>query len=719
MKNVSFFSSKVIFDAHNLVSLPKQRRRLSAFIRVCAVFAGLFFACLQFAKAQTIDTLIWTWEREANDVINFCVYVPVNEAFTVDWGDGSTEIIVPNNHTYWPWHLYLVSGTYTVTVVGSSTCNFERIYLYSAVPPSSVTYIKSKCKYLALVSCSSTITNSFRQLSKVRSVDITAADNPNLTDLSLDYNQLTLTQCDSIEKSVGKHKLLYTLSPQYLEPRTIICDTIDFSTETTFINWFDNKTYSTVFEVYKKDPLYPCNGYEQAVLWGWCAPADPSDYTETNGIFLFYNPGDYMIKMTNQAVSGFHGDGWYPVAVYQAVTVLPGGFETTKINAIICQGSTYTLNGFNESQAGIYYQTLPNINGCDSVVELTLTVSDILTDTLNVTICQGDTFYYNGQAVSPAEPFSTFNFPFSTSDGCDSLVILNITANPTDKAVFSDTICKGETYRFFGQNLTDSGTYTHIMTNHHGCNIVIELELNVSPMKIVPITASICQDSFYYFAGKNLTTAGTYRDTIQAFCGCDSIVELTLSINSSVAEFEADPQTASLGEEIKFTDKSTQSNGKTTSWYWNFGDLQNSSVQNPTHRYATSGSFTVLLKIEDENGCRDSVEHEISIIASNLYFPNIFTPVGNDGTKYVFRPLEDAGYFEEFQIDIYDRWGNSVWKNACTGSNCPSYDNSFWWDGTNKFGNQVSDGVYYWVVYASAAPAAQPIVKNGSVTVVR
>ncbi|MCL2131668.1 MAG: hypothetical protein FWH36_04330 [Lentimicrobiaceae bacterium] len=52
MKNLSFFSRKVSFDAHNLVFVPKQRRRLSAFIRVCAVFAGLFFACLQFANAQ-------------------------------------------------------------------------------------------------------------------------------------------------------------------------------------------------------------------------------------------------------------------------------------------------------------------------------------------------------------------------------------------------------------------------------------------------------------------------------------------------------------------------------------------------------------------------------------------------------------------------------------------------------------------------------------------
>jgi len=59
MKNLSFFSRKVSFDAHNLVLVPKQRRRLSAFIRVCAVFVGMFFACLQFANAQPFARHHW------------------------------------------------------------------------------------------------------------------------------------------------------------------------------------------------------------------------------------------------------------------------------------------------------------------------------------------------------------------------------------------------------------------------------------------------------------------------------------------------------------------------------------------------------------------------------------------------------------------------------------------------------------------------------------
>jgi flagellar hook assembly protein FlgD len=104
---------------------------------------------------------------------------------------------------------------------------------------------------------------------------------------------------------------------------------------------------------------------------------------------------------------------------------------------------------------------------------------------------------------------------------------------------------------------------------------------------------------------------------------------------------------------------------------------------------------------------------------SALRFPNIFTPIGSDGKRYVFRPIEDACYFEEFQIEIYNRWGNLVWSKHCKGNDCPSYDNSFWWDGTTKQSKPVSDGVYYWVVKASYANGLKPMLQNGSVTVVR
>ncbi len=61
-----------------------------------------------------------------------------------------------------------------------------------------------------------------------------------------------------------------------------------------------------------------------------------------------------------------------------------------------------------------------------------------------------------------------------------------------------------------------------------------------------------------------------------------------------------------------------------------------------------------------------------------------------------------------------------VWKRKCEAPNCPDYQNeNFWWDGKNKQGKDVPDGVYYWVVYAKPESEKGDIILNGSITLVR
>ncbi len=52
-------------------------------------------------------------------------------------------------------------------------------------------------------------------------------------------------------------------------------------------------------------------------------------------------------------------------------------------------------------------------------------------------------------------------------------------------------------------------------------------------------------------------------------------------------------------------------------WYWNFGDAGTSSVQNPTHTYATNGNYTVQLFAIASNGCSsDTMQQSIAINAT-------------------------------------------------------------------------------------------------------
>ncbi|MCL2131205.1 MAG: PKD domain-containing protein, partial [Lentimicrobiaceae bacterium] len=169
------------------------------------------------------------------------------------------------------------------------------------------------------------------------------------------------------------------------------------------------------------------------------------------------------------------------------------------------------------------------------------------------------------------------------------------------------------------------------------------------------------------------------------------------------ADFEPTPATVRMGESIHFIDKSQQGSGNIISWQWNLGEDTYSQEQSPTQTYQrTSGYVTVYLVITDTNGCMDSTEQQV-LILENLRFPNIFTPqsLRPDGKPYVFCPLGKDGFFKEFKVEVYNRHGMLIWSQSCKEPNCPDYqDEAFWWNGKTQTGKFVSDGVYYWVVYA-------------------
>ncbi|MCA4135040.1 PKD domain-containing protein [Arthrobacter sp. M4] len=66
-----------------------------------------------------------------------------------------------------------------------------------------------------------------------------------------------------------------------------------------------------------------------------------------------------------------------------------------------------------------------------------------------------------------------------------------------------------------------------------------------------------------------------------------------------VASFTATPDTGAAPLPVTFADTSA---GQPTSWSWNFGDGATSTVQNPSHTYASAGSYLVTLTATNSSG---------------------------------------------------------------------------------------------------------------------
>ena len=81
------------------------------------------------------------------------------------------------------------------------------------------------------------------------------------------------------------------------------------------------------------------------------------------------------------------------------------------------------------------------------------------------------------------------------------------------------------------------------------------------------------------------------------------------------ADFEFYPASPTTGEEITFTDLSSDTDGKIVEWHWEFGDGTASIEKNATHAYAKPGTYTVKLTVKDDGGATATYEKVIEIKA--------------------------------------------------------------------------------------------------------
>jgi hypothetical protein len=121
----------------------------------------------------------------------------------------------------------------------------------------------------------------------------------------------------------------------------------------------------------------------------------------------------------------------------------------------VCQGYPYQDYGFDiAATATTTPGVLPcsihlqNVHGCDSLVTLLLTVNPSLFAEESITICQNELPYtYNDTTFLPGTPqLSTFSFQLSTYEGCDSIVTLHLTVNPSYDIELNDIVCEGDDY---------------------------------------------------------------------------------------------------------------------------------------------------------------------------------------------------------------------------------------------------------------------------------
>ncbi|MDT8308799.1 MAG: gliding motility-associated C-terminal domain-containing protein, partial [Bacteroidales bacterium] len=449
--------------------------------------------------------------------------------------------------------------------------------------------------------------------------------------------------------------------------------------------------------------LYGCDSVATLIL-----KVDPIGYSTTNDT-ICQNQLPYLWGGNYYNAAGTYIDslstsyGCDSLATLN-LTINPLSYHTIQVT--ICQGQSWWAGGANQTVSGVYYDTLINYLGCDSILTTQLTVNPTSTSGVSITICEGDSIFAGGvfQTTSGIYYDTLVNYL-----NCDSIIATDLTVIPTVYSNFDLRICEGDSIYVGGAWQQYPGVYYDTLVSYQNCDSVIITTLDVYPTVYHRVDVHICEGESYYVGGALQTTSGTYIDSLNSAVGCDSILTTDLIVHPNpIAQFIADPETTTIKYPgISFIDNSTGA----YFWQWDFGEPASgvnnySNLQNPYHEYLDPGMFTVWLVVSDSIGCTDSTSKNVIIEDVPLiYVPNAFSPDG-DGVNDIFNPRGYLNDWEFYEFSVYNRYGQMLFI-----TNDPLEG----WDGT-CMDEMSPSGVYAWLVHVKHKRSKEIIVLKGTVT---
>ena len=297
--------------------------------------------------------------------------------------------------------------------------------------------------------------------------------------------------------------------------------------------------------------------------------------------------------------------------------------------------------------------------------------STVVTD-LSETICSGDFFPVGNNRYSESGIFSD---TLLSSTGCDSIVNLELAVSPHFLVTEVDTICRGQFYLLGTDSLTESGRFSQSLTSQFGCDSIVELSLTVTDQLFTLLSDTFCLGESYLFHRDTILTPGTYTQTWTTADGCDSLVQLNL---------EQIQPSLDIGQDIEWCFR------EDPSLMFTVNDLDTYLWPDGSNEPNIEITEPGLLWLESTvQGCivRDTI-NIINKCSLQIYVPNAFSPNG-DGINDLLLPQSNSPP-TNFRMQIFNRWGGKVFETE---------NFNLGWDG-NADDAELAPDVFLWVIEA-------------------
>jgi len=210
-------------------------------------------------------------------------------------------------------------------------------------------------------------------------------------------------------------------------------------------------------------------------------------------------------------------------------------------------------------QTGEYQLRYSTIHGCDSTVQINLTVEELITDTITQTVCAGETFTIQDSTLNQGGLYQLWGVD---AQGRTTLTVVDFRVESEIITRLEESSCEGQPYFISDISHTESGSYEYMFRAANGCDSLVQLELSVGEVVTTEISQIIPRGESYIVGKNNVSFEGRYEFLYQTVAGCDSVVHLNLSFfnndpTSNPSTGNPNNPTEEEEEEMETTDTET------------------------------------------------------------------------------------------------------------------------------------------------------------------
>jgi len=238
--------------------------------------------------------------------------------------------------------------------------------------------------------------------------------------------------------------------------------------------------------------------------------------------------GDLDVIVVQELISTGTGIGYYENNLCVS--------SSSNVNLSICSGESVTVGNQIFQTSGEYDILTQKQNLCDSLIHLSLTVHPEINTNLTVSLCNGQVYTIGNQSFAQSGQFEVL---LTSIQGCDSTINLNLTVHPENNTNLTASICDGQVFTIGNQSFTQSGHYEVLLASIQGCDSLINFNLTVHPKTSTNLSKSLCAGDIFTIGNQQFTQSGQYEVKLKTVQGCDSIVHADLTfveLNNAVTQ---------------------------------------------------------------------------------------------------------------------------------------------------------------------------------------